>query len=326
MLRDVLGHHRDAGVEQVGQREVVEADQGDAAQPPAPAVAADGTGGEQVLRREDRRRAGPAGRAARARARGGAVALHARAGPGRVGGRPARSSASRKPAAAAARSRASVRSASSAMRRCPCGEQVRDGQGGRRDVVDDDAVDQSRGVGPVDEDDRPAQLLLVQQRAVVAAGRHGDDAVDLAARRRPAALPLPGRRRGRCCRRGRGCRARGPRPPRRAAAPSRTGWRRRRAAGRRGRPAVAAAQAAGRQVVPVAQQHHAACCTRSARAGDTPPSRFTTRDTVFKLTPASAATSRIVARASPAGLPGPVAAVRGGVEDRCSLADRPRPS
>jgi hypothetical protein len=39
-----------------------------------------------------------------------------------------------------------------------------------------------------------------------------------------------------------------------------------------------------------------ACCTRLVRAGDTPASSFTTRETVLKLTRARAATSRIVGR------------------------------
>ena len=40
----------------------------------------------------------------------------------------------------------------------------------------------------------------------------------------------------------------------------------------------------------------AACWTRADIAGDTPASRFSTRETVLRLTPARAATSRIVAR------------------------------
>ncbi len=39
-----------------------------------------------------------------------------------------------------------------------------------------------------------------------------------------------------------------------------------------------------------------ACRTRSVSTGDTPGSSFTTRDTVLKLTPARAATSRSVGR------------------------------
>ena len=47
----------------------------------------------------------------------------------------------------------------------------------------------------------------------------------------------------------------------------------------------------------------AASSTRSVRAGDTPPSRFTTRETVLRLTPARAATSRMVALPDGAGVP-----------------------
>ena len=58
---------------------------------------------------------------------------------------------------------------------------------------------------------------------------------------------------------------------------------------------IAAAQTAGPEVGPIVQRSMARW-TFFANSGDTPGSSLTTRDTVFRLTPARAATSRIVGR------------------------------
>ena len=63
----------------------------------------------------------------------------------------------------------------------------------------------------------------------------------------------------------------------------------------RRRLAIGAAQGAGREVVAVAE-HVDGARTRSARSSRTPAPPLTTRDTVLRLTPATAATSRMVGR------------------------------
>jgi soluble P-type ATPase len=172
---DVLGDDGDRGIEHVGERDVVEADQGDLVLQAVGAQCPDGTEGDQVLAAEDgggpltARQQRPDGGLGRL---GGVQVAVDRSG--RQSGPPQRVLVAGVPVGGGGDRGEVAEERDGAV---PVRDQVLDAAGGALPVVGQDAVGRQQDRGPVGEHHGGAHGLLVAQVAVIPAGRDDDQPV-----------------------------------------------------------------------------------------------------------------------------------------------------